>query len=49
MAGLLLFGDTVRSADLRHEVPVEIIDALLFAELEERRFVLTWSFESATG
>jgi Xaa-Pro aminopeptidase len=44
VAGLLLFGDT-RSAALRHEIPAEIIDDLLFAELDGKRFVLTWTFE----
>ncbi len=28
MHGLLLFGDTVRSAALRHEIPIAIIDTL---------------------
>ena len=41
MPGLLLFGDTVRSAALRHEIPLAIIDALLFAEVDGRRVVLT--------
>ena len=45
MAGLLLFGDTVRCAALRHEIPAEAIDDLLFAELDGDRFVLTWTFE----
>lgn len=45
VAGLLLFGDTSRSAALRHEIPVEILDDLLFAELDDKRFVLTWTFE----
>jgi Xaa-Pro aminopeptidase len=45
MAGLLLFGDTVGSSALRHEIPVEIIDDLLFAEIDDKRFVLTWTFE----
>lgn len=45
MAGLLLFGDTVRFAALRHEIPAEIIDDLLFAEIDGKRFVLTWTFE----
>ena len=45
MAGLLLFGDTARSAALRHEIPAEIIDDLLFAETDGKRFVLTWIFE----
>jgi Xaa-Pro aminopeptidase len=45
VASLLLFGDTARSAALRHELPVEIIDDLLFAEVDGNRFVLTWTFE----
>ena len=45
MPGLLLFDDTVRSAALRHELPVEIIDDLLFAEHDGNQYVLTWTFE----
>jgi Xaa-Pro aminopeptidase len=45
VAGFLLFGDTMRSAALRHEIPAEIIDDLLFAELDDNRFIVTWSFE----
>jgi Xaa-Pro aminopeptidase len=41
MRGLLLFGDTERSAALRHEIPLAIIDPLLFAEVDGRRVVLT--------
>jgi hypothetical protein len=41
MRGLLLFGDTVRSAALRHEIPIAIIDPLLFAEVDARQYVLT--------
>jgi Xaa-Pro aminopeptidase len=41
MPGLLLFGDTLRSAALRHEIPLAIIDPLLFAEVDGRRVVLT--------
>lgn len=41
MAGLLLFGDTIRSAALRHEIPIAIVDPLVFAEIDERQFVLT--------
>jgi Xaa-Pro aminopeptidase len=37
----LLFGDTLRSAALRHEIPLAIIDPVLFAELDGRRVVLT--------
>jgi Xaa-Pro aminopeptidase len=41
MPALLLFGDTVQSAPLRHEIPLAIIDPLLFAEVDGRRIVLT--------
>lgn len=41
MAGLLLFGDSVRSGALRHEIPLAIIGPLLFAEVDGRRVVLT--------
>src|SRR5947209_1014631 len=46
MDSLLLFGATDRSAALRHEVPLEIIDPLLFAETGGRRIVLTSRLES---
>jgi Xaa-Pro aminopeptidase len=46
MRGLLLAGDTERSAALRHEIPVPIIDPLLFAEVDGRRYVLTTRLES---
>jgi Xaa-Pro aminopeptidase len=42
---LLLFGDTERSAALRHEVPIAIIDALLWAEVDGHPFVLTSGLE----
>jgi Xaa-Pro aminopeptidase len=47
MGGLLLFGDTVRSASLRHEIPIAIVDPLLFAEVDGRRYVLTSHLEEA--
>src|SRR5215210_5424330 len=46
MRGLLLSGDTERSAALRHEIPLTIIDSLLFAEVDGRRYVLTTRLES---
>ena len=46
MRGLLLAGDTERSAALRHEIPVPIIDPLLFGEVDGRRYVLTTRLES---
>src|SRR4051794_25405427 len=45
MRGLLLYGDTERSAALRHEIPLAILDALLFAEVEGQRYVLTTRLE----
>jgi Xaa-Pro aminopeptidase len=45
MANLLLFGDTERSAALRHEVPIPIMDPFLFAETDGRRVVLTTILE----
>jgi Xaa-Pro aminopeptidase len=45
MANLLLFGDTERSAALRHEVPISIIDPFLFAEVDGRAVVLTTLLE----
>jgi Xaa-Pro aminopeptidase len=47
MRGLLLFGDTTRSAALRHEIPIAIIDPLLFAEVDGRQYVLASRFEQA--
>jgi Xaa-Pro aminopeptidase len=47
MRGLLLFGDTERSAALRHEIPIAIIDPLLFAEVDGRQYVLTSHLEHA--
>jgi Xaa-Pro aminopeptidase len=41
MTGLLLWGDSVGSAALRHEIPLAIISPLLFAEADGRRVVLT--------
>ena len=45
MAALLLYGDTVRHAALRHELPIAIIDPLLFAERDGQVSVLTSALE----
>lgn len=45
MSGLLLYGDTERSAALRHEIPIPIGDPFLFAELAGKRYVLTTRLE----
>jgi Xaa-Pro aminopeptidase len=42
----LLFGDTQRSAALRHEVPITIIDPLLWAEADGRPVILTSRLEA---
>ena len=47
MSGLLLYGDTERSAALRHELPLAIGDPFLFAEVEGRQYVLTSHLEAA--
>ena len=45
MPDLLIYGDTMRSPELRHEVPVPIPDAFLYAEEGERRVVILHSLE----
>jgi Xaa-Pro aminopeptidase len=47
MRGLLLHGSTEGSPAMRHEIPVAIIDSLLFAEADGRRYVLTSHLEEA--
>ena len=45
MATLILFGDPERSAALRHEVPLAIIDPLLWIESNGRTVILTSQLE----
>jgi Xaa-Pro aminopeptidase len=42
---VLIYGDTFRSPELRHEVPVVIPDGFLYAEKGERRVVVLHSLE----
>jgi Xaa-Pro aminopeptidase len=42
---VLIIGDTGRSAELRHEIPVDILDPFLYAEVGSRRVVIAWSIE----
>jgi Xaa-Pro aminopeptidase len=42
---ILIYGDTIRSPELRHEVPVSIPDEFLYAEKGERRVVILHSLE----
>ncbi len=45
MPDVLIYGDTVRSPELRHEVPVSIADEFLYAEKGARRAVILHSLE----
>jgi Xaa-Pro aminopeptidase len=45
MTDLLLYGDTERSAALRHEIPIAIMDPFLYAEVGGRSFVTASSIE----
>ncbi len=42
---LLILGDTIRSPELRHEVPIEIPDPFLYLEHDGARHVVVVSFE----
>jgi Xaa-Pro aminopeptidase len=42
---VLIYGDTVRSPELRHEVPLPIPDPFLYVEAGERRVVVLHSLE----
>lgn len=42
---VLIYGATVTSPELRHEVPVSITDAMLYLETDGRRAVLTTALE----
>ncbi len=45
MDDVLIVGDTERSAELRHEVPVAIGDPFVYAEVGGRRVAVVWSVE----
>src|SRR5262245_10434037 len=45
MTDLLIVGDTERSAELRHEIPVNIGDPFVYAEVGGRRVAVVWSIE----
>ena len=45
MSSILLYGDSIRSAALRHEVPLAIMDSFLFVADGDRSLVLTSSLE----
>ena len=45
MAGVLMFGDTVRSPSMRHELPLSVGDPFLYLETDGRRAVVTNALE----
>ncbi len=45
MADVLIYADTMRSPEMRHEVPVAIPDPFLYVEHDGRRFVLVSALE----
>lgn len=45
VADVLIYGDTIRTPELRHEVPVAIPDPFLYAERNGARHVVLTSFE----
>lgn len=45
MPDVLIYGDTVRSPELRHEVPIEIGDAFVYVERNGTRHVFVGSLE----
>jgi Xaa-Pro aminopeptidase len=47
MADALIIGDSMRSSELRHEVPIAIPDPLLYAEVGGKRLVAVSSMEKA--
>ena len=46
MSGLLLYGDTERSAALRHELPITILDPLLYAEQDGQTWIMSSVLEA---
>ena len=46
MPDVLIIADTVRSPELRHEVPLAVPDPFLYAETGGKRFVVVSSLES---
>ena len=45
MGDLLIYGDTVRSPELRHEVPVPVPDPFLYIERNGSRYAFVGSLE----
>jgi Xaa-Pro aminopeptidase len=45
MPNVLIVGDTERSSDMRHHVPLAIVDPFVYAERDGRRIAIVWSIE----
>jgi Xaa-Pro aminopeptidase len=45
MTDVLIYGDTIRHPELRHEVPLTLGDPFLYAEKDGRRHILITDFE----
>lgn len=45
MTDVLIYGDTVRSPELRHEIPLAIVDPFLYLERDGRRVAVVSSLE----
>jgi Xaa-Pro aminopeptidase len=45
MTDVLIYGDTVRHPELRHEVPLTLGDPFLYAEVDERKHIVITDFE----
>jgi Xaa-Pro aminopeptidase len=45
VADVLMFADTLRSKELRHEIPLGLADPIAYAEREGRRHVVVTAFE----
>ena len=45
VADVLIYADSLRSPEMRHEVPVAIPDPFLYAERDGERHLVTSSFE----
>lgn len=47
MSDILIWGDTLRTAELRHEIPLDVPDPFLYAEVAGERHVVVASLEGA--
>lgn len=48
MSSVLIYADTIRSPELRHEVPAEIMDPFLYAEVDGHRYAVVSHLEVET-